>query len=869
MAFSLAGSLLLGVAMPASARVDSGSSSGVAAKANLVIFSPLAVDTGDLAAVSGTAPPAYDKSANAVPINVNSGVVGTLNLLNLTGVGQSSAASNVNGLPGARSATAAAGVTNLGISVADLPGVIVDPPPLITLGAAEVSGASSITGDSGSFAAGGSVTLTGLQVTINGAAVNLNLPANVPPNTMVNLAPLGLAGATLYLNEVATTGNSTGALATSRTALRLKFTGVQVGILGILNGEISIGHTEARLASDADGDGITDDADGDDDGDGIPDATEDTDAAASGGDTDGDGVPNRVDLDSDNDGIDDVVEAGGVDANGDGRQDGSADADHDGVTDSVDTTQGGTALPRPDTDGDGARDYVDLDSDNDTVSDYVESGGAGSATDPNGAANGPDTDGDGIQDIVDGLPDAPGDAGNGGGVDTDHDGIPDARDPDSDGDGTPDIEEAGNGDLDGPDPDAAVDDATDGDHDGIPDSVDTQPTNPGGLGNPNGDDDGDGATNGSEGNGNVDSDGDGVPDSRDGDSDNDGIPDATEIARSAAGGGDTDGDGTADRIDLDSDNDGLNDVTEGGGSDTNGDGFIDNFADADQDGLADSVDPSQGGTPLPLPDSDGDGAANDIDLDSDNDTVSDLIEGGLSGSDANRDGVADGSDGDGDGIAASADGKPTYGDAGAGRPVDTDGDGLPDYIDPDSDNSGVPDIVTTGNGGLDGNGDGKVDPPYTDPDHDGVPGAADSNSGKFGGIVGCRSKGSDWLASRFTPAELANPGIGGWTADADGDGITNAVEFALGGDPKSAASAPSILSQLTPNAQGFTLDFSAHRDSCSHAFIGLEYSTDLIHWTTSVPNSQILAESATEVKYRVTVGTGGQRGFYRVGVRVP
>ncbi len=48
-----------------------------------------------------------------------------------------------------------------------------------------------------------------------------------------------------------------------------------------------------------------------------------------------------------------------------------------------------------------------------------------------------------------------------------------------------------------------------------------------------------------------------------------------------------------------------------------------------------------------------------------------------------------------------------------------------------------------------------------------------------------------------------------------------------------------------------------------------EYSTDLRHWSTTVPDSQGIAESATEVKYRVTVGTGEPRGFYRVGVRVP
>ncbi|MBL4905661.1 MAG: T9SS type B sorting domain-containing protein, partial [Flavobacteriaceae bacterium] len=80
-------------------------------------------------------------------------------------------------------------------------------------------------------------------------------------------------------------------------------------------------------------------------------------------DTDNDGIADAFDLDSDNDGIPDVVEVRGttsilsvVDNNGDGLYD---------VFDSLTTN---------DTDNDGVKDYLDLDSDNDGIFDVIEAG---------------------------------------------------------------------------------------------------------------------------------------------------------------------------------------------------------------------------------------------------------------------------------------------------------------------------------------------------------------------------------------------------------------------------------------------------------------------------------------------------------------
>jgi hypothetical protein len=158
---------------------------------------------------------------------------------------------------------------------------------------------------------------------------------------------------------------------------------------------------------DFDDDGIADALDLDSDNDGIPDAQEDNgesvdpsaDADADGipnfrdpdisgslsdasdvnmdgifdvFDADQDGIPDFQDLDSDDDGIPDIVEAGGTDSNGDGLADDLTDANNDGF---VDLYNGADTLIVADSDGDGRINTIDLDSDNDGITDLREADG--------------------------------------------------------------------------------------------------------------------------------------------------------------------------------------------------------------------------------------------------------------------------------------------------------------------------------------------------------------------------------------------------------------------------------------------------------------------------------------------------------------
>ncbi|MFV5684428.1 LamG-like jellyroll fold domain-containing protein [Flavobacterium sp. GB2R13] len=114
-------------------------------------------------------------------------------------------------------------------------------------------------------------------------------------------------------------------------------------------------------------------------------------------DLDNDGVADMFDLDADNDGIEDVIEAGlGNLSNAKGRIDVAwVDTNGNGLIDSAEST---AALPALDSDGDGIPNYIDLDSDNDSLFDVDESG-AGNANAVTGFENGDgDINGDGTGD---------------------------------------------------------------------------------------------------------------------------------------------------------------------------------------------------------------------------------------------------------------------------------------------------------------------------------------------------------------------------------------------------------------------------------------------------------------------------------------
>ncbi len=395
-----------------------------------------------------------------------------------------------------------------------------------------------------------------------------------------------------------------------------------------------------------------------------------------------------------------------------------------------------TCLPG-DNDNDGILDIVDIDDDNDGVPDLLEycHPTEGFACLPGGLDPSGDADGDGVANFEDandpavnnGCSDADGD-----GVcdqiaaiyDTDGDNVPDHFDLDSDNDGISDLVEAGHNqpDVDG-----------NGVIDGAPAAFGAN-----GLYNPI-------ETNDTQS----------------------GVATYTPF--------DVDGDGIPDHDDLDSDNDGILDVVEAGyaSADANQDGRIDD-SNVNPDGLAPLIDPAVTGVGIPLPiDWDGDGIPDWHDLDSDNDGILDVIEGGYQGNDSNGDGRID--DGSGNVPSVNSDGlPPVMNPALTGTvinlPPDTDGDGIPDWHDLDSDNDGINDTVENRN--PDGDGDGFIGTGPITVDANGVA-IADANGPitPFTPLVNTDGEGPGDFRDLDSDGDGINDVIEGGSSDPDGDGI--------------------------------------------------------------------------------------------------
>ena len=268
------------------------------------------------------------------------------------------------------------------------------------------------------------------------------------------------------------------------------------------------------------------------------------------------------------------------------------------------------------------------------------------------------------------------------------------------------------------------------------------------------------------------------------DDDDDGIPDYVELNNPVAL-QDLDSDGIPNWNDvsypgwIDNNTDGLNDNFDPG-ADSDNDGVVNfmdldwpSFADTDSDGINDNLDKDKDGIP------------NYLDRDSDNDGIPDVVE--SFGVDANGDGRIDNySDTDSDGFSQNVDG--AAGVAGSGNglgAVDTDGDGIPNYLDLDSDNDGMPDIVEVYETDADNNG--RLDS-FTDIDLDGY---ADNVDGDVGNDGTAENSSNSLL---LTGADVTADGRAdsypnknldrdfrpnAYDIDADSDGIVDVIEAGL------------------------------------------------------------------------------------------
>jgi len=193
-------------------------------------------------------------------------------------------------------------------------------------------------------------------------------------------------------------------------------------------------------------------------------------------------------------------------------------------------------------------------------------------------------------------------------------------------------------------------------------------------------------------------------------------------------------------------------------------------------------------------DTDGDGVPDHCDLDSDNDGISDLEESGADASvvDTDGDGVYDGSTGPG--AAVDANGVPTAANGGV-PPIDSDGDGIDDYLDLDSDNDGIPDTIEAfpTAGYVDNDGNVTDD----DTDGDGILDIFDSSPGHGGDFTGPEDTDGDGTQD-YLDLDSDNDGMDDTTEsgltpgpDNDGDGIADNVAPNSYQDPNGIVDNPS------------------------------------------------------------------------------
>ncbi|MFN0126562.1 MAG: Calx-beta domain-containing protein [Verrucomicrobiales bacterium] len=107
-----------------------------------------------------------------------------------------------------------------------------------------------------------------------------------------------------------------------------------------------------------------------------------------------------------------------------------------------------------------------------------------------------------------------------------------------------------------------------------------------------------------------------------------------------------------------------------------------------------------------------------------------------------------------------------------------------------------------------------------------------------------------WLPQHFTPAEIAQPGLTGPTADPDLDGIPNLVEFALRTSPRDGSAAapglPRVEIVTSPAGARRALLFSRPAELASQIVYQGEWSSDLVTWSVFGAEEILTSESGID-----------------------
>ncbi len=122
---------------------------------------------------------------------------------------------------------------------------------------------------------------------------------------------------------------------------------------------------------------------------------------------------------------------------------------------------------------------------------------------------------------------------------------------------------------------------------------------------------------------------------------------------------------------------------------------------------------------------------------------------------------------------------------------------------------------------------------------------------------------ADWIAGFDVPPEASGP-----DDDASGDGVSNLLKYAIGGDPTETTLAGLPLTEIEVIGGNPYLVLEAHKNPAAMDLSYLvEMSTDLINWNSDPENVVILEEDTAILRARLGASLGeGPRAFIRLRV---
>lgn len=126
---------------------------------------------------------------------------------------------------------------------------------------------------------------------------------------------------------------------------------------------------------------------------------------------------------------------------------------------------------------------------------------------------------------------------------------------------------------------------------------------------------------------------------------------------------------------------------------------------------------------------------------------------------------------------------------------------------------------------------------------------------------------AQWLGMHFTQTELGNPVVAGWDSDADGDGLSNLLEMAIGTQPKRYSKERMPELGFLEMAGEFYLALDVKRAANVAVSFDAEVSSDLETWESGGGAVTVVSEDPSALLVRDNMPLSGEASrFMRLKV---